>query len=104
MANPIYENLGRRIKAVRRKRGFTQAQLSEEIECSTPYISYIEKAHKCVSLEMFVFIANALNVSADELLRDSLETAAPYGMKKIIQIYYSPKMAIYSIWKASSIS
>lgn len=73
MANPIYENLGRRIKAVRRKRGFTQAQLSEEIECSTPYISYIEKAHKCVSLEMFVFIANALNVSADELLRDSLE-------------------------------
>lgn len=73
MANPVYTNLGRKIKAIRRKRGLSQAQLAEQVECSVPYISYIERAHKCVSLEMFVFIANALNASADELLRDDLE-------------------------------
>lgn len=73
MTNQDFKNLGRRIKAIRRKRGFTQAQLAEMVECSTPYISYIEQGHKSVSLEMFVLVANALNASADELMRDSLE-------------------------------
>lgn len=73
MTNHDFEKLGKKIKAVRKKRGFTQAQLSEHIECSTSYISYVEQGHKSLSLEMFVLVANALNVSADELLRDCLE-------------------------------
>lgn len=73
MTNHDFEKLGKKIKTVRRKRGFTQAQLSERIECSTSYISYVEQGHKSLSLEMFVLVANALNVSADELLRDCLE-------------------------------
>ena len=73
MTNHDYKKLGQKIKSVRTKRGYTQAQLSEQIECSTSYISYVEQGHKSLSLEMFVLVANALNVSADELLRDCLE-------------------------------
>lgn len=73
MTNQDFKKLGHKIKAVRRKRGYTQAQLAELVDCSTPYISYIEQGHKSMSIEMFVLVANALNVSSDELLRDSLE-------------------------------
>ena len=73
MTDLDFTNLGLRIKAMRKKRGFTQAKLAETVECSTPYISYIEQGRKSMSLEMFVLVANAINASADELLHDSLE-------------------------------
>ncbi len=55
------------------KRGFTQAQLAELVDCSNTYICLLEKGSKSMSLDMFVFVANALNVSADEVLQDLLE-------------------------------
>ena len=67
-----YFSLGTNIKAARKKKGFTQAWLSEKIDVSPSYVSYIESGQKSMSLETFVMIANELNVSADELLRDSL--------------------------------
>lgn len=73
MTNHDIEVLGSKIKAIRQKRGFTQAQLSEMVKCSNTYICYVEKGSKCMSLDMFVLVANALNVSADELLQDCLE-------------------------------
>ena len=68
-----YFSLGTNIKAARKKKGYTQAWLSERIDVSPSYVSYIENGKKSLSLETFVCIANELNVSADELLRDSLE-------------------------------
>lgn len=73
MTNHEIEVLGARLKAIRQKRGFTQAELAELVDCSNTYISLLEKGAKCMSLDMFVFVANALNVSADELLQDLLE-------------------------------
>jgi transcriptional regulator with XRE-family HTH domain len=60
------------MKMARMKRGITQALLSEKIEVSPSYVSYIENGTKSMSLETFVLIANELNVSADELLHDNL--------------------------------
>lgn len=68
-----YILLGERIKFFRRKKGITQQWLSEKVDISPSFMSYIETGTKCFSLETFVLIANELNVSADELLRDSLE-------------------------------
>ena len=68
-----YFSLGRHIKMARKKRGITQALLSEKIDVSPSYVSYIEDGTKSMSLETFVMIANELNVSADELLCDNLE-------------------------------
>ena len=64
--------LGRRIQANRATLGMKQEELAELAELSVNYISAIERGVKCPSLDAFVRIANALEVSSDELLRDSL--------------------------------
>lgn len=66
-------SLGHRIRLMRKKKGLTQLHLSEMVGLSPTYISYIESGYKSMSLATFIEIANALNVTADELLIDSLE-------------------------------
>ena len=66
--------LGQKIRAIRKSKGLTQQALSELIDCSPTYISYIESGHKSMSLETLVGIANAMDVSTDLLLQDSLIT------------------------------
>ncbi len=65
--------LGKRVSEIRKQRGLSQTKLSELIQKSPTYISYIECGLKSMSLDTFVAIANELHVSADELLADSLE-------------------------------
>ena len=66
------EALGRRIGEIRRRRGLSQMALAEQIEKAPTFISSIETGQG-MSIETFVSIANALNVSADALLIDSIE-------------------------------
>ena len=70
------EALGRRIKTTRRRRGLSQNSLAEMIDKSPTYLSYIESGGKCMSLDTFTDIVNALNTTADDLLKDSLENIA----------------------------
>lgn len=67
-----YLIIGKRIKEARKKKHLSQAQLCELVGLSDGYISYIETASKGVSLDALVRIANALNVTADELLAENL--------------------------------
>lgn len=66
-------SIGRRIGKIRKRRGLSQATLSELVNCSPTYISYIENGTRGMSLETLICIANALNASADELLFDCLQ-------------------------------
>ena len=68
-----YISIGQKIKSIRTRKGFSQLNLSEMIDRSPTYISYIESGIKSMSLDTFVLLANALNVTADELLMDNLE-------------------------------
>lgn len=68
--------LGKRIKIQRKKQGFSQNMLSEMIDKSPTYLSYIESGVKSMSLDTFVDLTNALNTTADHLLQDSLENTA----------------------------
>lgn len=68
-----FVQIGKRIGMIRKRRGYTQQKLAEMVNKSSTYISYIENGLKCMSLDTFVSIANALQVSADELMMDSLE-------------------------------
>jgi len=70
-----YQNIGRRIKLLRKRRGLTQNELAEMIGKSTVYISYMESGVKGLSLETFVDIANALHSTADALLSGNLHNA-----------------------------
>ena len=77
-----YRESGRRIKEERLKRKMSQADLSFEIDYSIPHISHVENGSTKMSLDFLVKTANALHVSTDTLLRDSLnESDETYQME-----------------------
>lgn len=67
-----YKAIGKRIKIARIKADITQEQLAEKIEISPTHLSNIETGTTRVSLTTIVSIANALNVTVDDLLCDSV--------------------------------
>lgn len=79
-----YISIGQRIKALRSKQGLSQSALSELIDKSPTYISYIENGVKSMSLETFVFIANALDCSADELLSENIRQDRRYVSNELL--------------------
>lgn len=70
-----YKKLGQRIRIARKAMNLSQEQLSGEIEYSVPHISHVENARTTLSIDFLVKTSNALHVSADQLLCDSLEYA-----------------------------
>lgn len=70
-----YVSVGKRVRECRKKAGLSQEKLAELVDCSNEHISHIEKAHTKLSLKLLVQIANALGVTADALLCDSLDHA-----------------------------
>lgn len=71
-----YTALGKRISTFRNASGLTQEQFCEKLNVSRKHISQIEAAISRPSLETLVDIANILNISADDLLVDSLAHSA----------------------------
>lgn len=71
-----YEALGKRISNARKQIGITQEALGEQLNMTRKHISVIETAINRPRLDTLVDIANALNVSADDLLVDSLTHSA----------------------------
>ena len=67
-----YTAIGRRIKAARKRGKITQEVLAERAGISTPHMSNIETGNSKLSLPMAVSLANALDVSVDEFLCDSV--------------------------------
>jgi len=65
--------IGKRVQETRKRRGFTQEKLAEEIDCTASFLSYVETGKKTMSLDTLILIANALRCSTDELLMDVLE-------------------------------
>lgn len=68
--------VGQRIRAKREQEHMTQEYLAELIDVSPNHISVIERGIKIPRLDTFVAIANALAVSADELLIDVVDQSA----------------------------
>lgn len=65
------KNLGNRIKAERQSRGITQEKLAEKADISLNFMSLIENGRN-MSVDTLVKIAQALGVSVDYLLSDSI--------------------------------
>lgn len=63
-----YKKLGLYIKQIRCKRGNTQEQISELADISLSHMSNVENGRTKVSLPTLFDIANALEVTVDELL------------------------------------
>lgn len=67
-----YKAIGKRIKIARIKADLTQERLSEIVNVSPSHMSNIETGTTQVSLKLIVTIANALSVTVDDILCDSL--------------------------------
>jgi len=69
-----YNEIGKRIKKVRRQKGMTQCKLAELADLSNPYLSQVETGVKKASLESLAKISRILDVSLDALVFGSDET------------------------------
>ena len=79
-----YKMIGQRIRAERNKKGWQQAELAFRAGMSPAHLSHIETAQTKLALPTIVRIANALSVSVDDLLYDSIEQ---------VKIVYDRKIA-----------
>lgn len=70
--------LGKRIRESRIKKGYTQKNLADRAKIGVVYLSEIERGIKMPSLSIFIKIIDALEVSADYVLRDELPTGKEY--------------------------
>ena len=79
MSNEVvdYKAAGKRIKVLRIQKGLSQEELSSRADVSIPYLSNIENAHSKAALPTFIKIANALNVTLNDLLYDCQPNSRP---------------------------
>lgn len=83
----FYKIIGSRIREIRISKGMSQAELAEKAGLSLPVISSLENAHSKIWLVTFKKIAEALNVSADDILRlntPSSDCSYPEELRKLL--------------------
>lgn len=67
-------SIGENIRKYRHMRKLRQGELAEKVDLSINYVGAIERGEKIPSLETLLAIINALDVSADMLLADVINT------------------------------
>lgn len=81
-----YEAIGKRIKLARLKTDMSQEVLADLVDISAAHMSNIETGKTNVSLKVLVRIANALEVSMDDLLCDNVIKAKVQFEKDLAEI------------------
>ena len=81
-----FEKLGKRMKHYRENEGKTMEELAREIHISKDYVKKIEAGSRAPVLDILVDAANALHVSTDELLKDSLDNPVPDGVPEVREL------------------
>jgi transcriptional regulator with XRE-family HTH domain len=71
-----FKDIGSRIREVRKSKHLSQDALAEIINISPSHMSDIENGKKNISLDIFMRITEALQVSADWLLRTNIPSVA----------------------------
>ena len=83
----LLKEIGVRINARRKELGLTQEELAERMEVSIQMISNVELGKKAIRPENLVKLCNALNVSADFVLRGNRADYEAIGfMEKFLQL------------------
>lgn len=68
MYNIDYKELGKRIRAERRKQDLTQERLAEMTDISISFLGHIERGGRTLSIETLAKLANALNLSIEYIV------------------------------------
>ena len=80
----IKQLIGARIKSLRTRKRLTQEELSERVGINAKYLSSIERGLENPTLNTFLAIAEALEVSFDEIFCD-LATEDKIAGKELIE-------------------
>lgn len=83
----LLKEIGVRINARRKELGLTQEELADRMEVSIQMISNVELGKKAIRPENLIKLCNALNVSADYVLRGNRADFEVLGfMEKYLQL------------------
>ena len=95
------QRIGCRIRAARNKLEWRQDDLADRIGKSTTYVGMIERGERLPTLDTFVDILTALEVTADELLCDVVkygyQTRLMQYDKRIKQLNQTDREKLYKI-------
>ncbi len=81
-----YVSIGERIRGLRKQKKWTQEELAEFSGVEPSNISHIERAATKVSLPTLLHIANALEVTLDELVFGSLVKSRNVSVQMIDEL------------------
>ena len=68
-----YRELGRRVRQQRTMCGMTQEELAEKSGISCSFVGHIERGEKKFSIGTLVALCNAMKISPNYLLQDSVD-------------------------------
>ena len=77
--------LGMKLREARNKAGFTQEQLAEKADIGVMYLGEIERGVKMPSMKIFIKLIEALDISADYILRNELPSGKEYVLDEITE-------------------
>lgn len=77
--------LGQKLRDARQQKDYTLQALAEIADISSVYLGEIERGLKMPSLNIFIKLIEALDVSADRILRDELTSGKEYIYDEITQ-------------------
>lgn len=107
MKNDIdYSLIGERIREARKKKGWSQEKLAEEIDIATAFLSRVERGHSQINLKRLSQIANALDVPMETLITGVITSSDKYLDKELYKVLIKctpdKQKLIYNIAKAVS--
>jgi transcriptional regulator with XRE-family HTH domain len=70
MASSINVRLGKRIRAIRKEKGWRQIDLAQHCGVREVHLSYLERGKREVGFNTLVAIAKGLGVKLSDLIRD----------------------------------
>lgn len=82
-------SLGKRINAVRKRRGLTSEQMAEKCHINANYLRQIECGAKIPSLPVFVDICNVLSISPNYLLNGMYGTNEVSDIRELEALWRS---------------
>lgn len=101
-----YSLIGERIREARKKKGWSQEKLSEEIDIATAFLSRVETGHSQINLKRLAQISRALDVPMESLITGVDTSSERYLDKELYEILINctpeQQKLIYSIAKIVS--
>lgn len=77
--------LGKKLRQLRQEKGYTQQSLANKAGIGNVYLGEIERGLKMPSLNSFIRLIEALDVSADSILRGELSSGKEYIYDELTQ-------------------